>query len=176
MLRTVLRATLGWILGLFFRRIDVSGTNRVPPRGPVIFAINHPNGLVDPLLLLTFVPRPVSFLAKAPLIGGAVRENIGCVRHDHPLAPGGREVDQVYPHAEVGDHPNPAPARGENRLREPICHGRDQAVVLGAELNQLLGRQIPVVGIPVDREPARQASLRLGREPVESIKSGEYAR
>ena len=67
MLRTVLRATLGWILGLFFRRIDVSGANRVPPRGPVIFAINHPNGLVDPLLLLTFVPRPVSFLAKAPL-------------------------------------------------------------------------------------------------------------
>lgn len=67
MLRAVLRTILGWILGLFFRRIDVSGTEHVPPRGPVIFAINHPNGLVDPLLLLTFAPRPVSFLAKAPL-------------------------------------------------------------------------------------------------------------
>ncbi len=67
MLRAVLRTVLGWILGLFFRRIEISGTDRVPRQGPVIFAINHPNGLVDGLLLLTFAPRPVSFLAKAPL-------------------------------------------------------------------------------------------------------------
>ncbi len=39
----------------------------MPREGPVIFAINHPNGLVDGLLLLTYAPRPVSFLAKAPL-------------------------------------------------------------------------------------------------------------
>ena len=34
---------------------------------PVIFAVNHPNGLIDPLFLLCFAPRAVSFLAKAPL-------------------------------------------------------------------------------------------------------------
>ena len=78
MLRVVLRTILGRILGLFFRRIDVSGTDLVPARGPVLFVINHPNGLIDPLLLLTFAPRPVSFLAKAPLftlpvIGWVVR-------------------------------------------------------------------------------------------------------
>ena len=67
MFRAVLRTTLGWILGLFFRRIEISGADRVPATGPVIFAINHPNGLVDGLVLLTFAPRPVSFLAKAPL-------------------------------------------------------------------------------------------------------------
>ena len=33
----------------------------------MIFAVNHPNGLIDPLFLLCFAPRPVSFLAKAPL-------------------------------------------------------------------------------------------------------------
>jgi 1-acyl-sn-glycerol-3-phosphate acyltransferase len=52
----------------FFRRIRIVGWETVP-RGPVIFAANHPNGLIDPLFLLCFVPRPVSFLAKAPLFG-----------------------------------------------------------------------------------------------------------
>jgi 1-acyl-sn-glycerol-3-phosphate acyltransferase len=57
----------GRILQLFFRRIEVNGADRVPRTGPVVFAVNHPNALVDPLLLLCFAPRPVSFLAKAPL-------------------------------------------------------------------------------------------------------------
>jgi len=67
MLRSLLRAGLGRVLRLFFRRIEVAGLGRVPDRGPVIFAVNHPNALVDPLFLLCFAPRPVSFLAKAPL-------------------------------------------------------------------------------------------------------------
>ena len=52
---------------IFFRRIEMSGLERVPAESPVIFAVNHPNGLIDPLFLLCFAPRPVSFLAKAPL-------------------------------------------------------------------------------------------------------------
>lgn len=54
-------------LTIFFRQIDVEGLDRVPGAGPVVFVANHPNGLVDALLLLCFAPRPVSFLAKAPL-------------------------------------------------------------------------------------------------------------
>jgi 1-acyl-sn-glycerol-3-phosphate acyltransferase len=42
------------------------GLERIPD-GAVIFAVNHPNGLVDPLFVLCFAPRRVSFLAKAPL-------------------------------------------------------------------------------------------------------------
>jgi 1-acyl-sn-glycerol-3-phosphate acyltransferase len=55
------------ITSIFFRRIEIVGWERVPP-GPVIFAVNHPNGLIDPLFLLCFTPRPVSFLAKAPIL------------------------------------------------------------------------------------------------------------
>jgi 1-acyl-sn-glycerol-3-phosphate acyltransferase len=55
------------LLRVFFRRIEIAGAERIPATGPVIFALNHPNGLVDPLFLLCFAPRPVSFLAKAPL-------------------------------------------------------------------------------------------------------------
>lgn len=53
---------------IFFRRIEIAGLDRVPVGSPVIFAVNHPNGLIDPLFLLCFAPRPVSFLGKAPLL------------------------------------------------------------------------------------------------------------
>jgi glycerol-3-phosphate O-acyltransferase/dihydroxyacetone phosphate acyltransferase len=60
-------AALRLLLRVFFRRIEIAGAERIPETGPVIVALNHPNGLVDPLFLLCFAPRPVSFLAKAPL-------------------------------------------------------------------------------------------------------------
>lgn len=63
LLRRLLRA----VLRIFFRRVEVSGLERVPPDGPVIFVLNHPNGLIDPAFLLCLAPRRVSFLAKAPL-------------------------------------------------------------------------------------------------------------
>ncbi|MDQ6894690.1 MAG: lysophospholipid acyltransferase family protein [Acidobacteriota bacterium] len=66
-MRRLLRVLFSRALRIFFRRIEVEGVSRVPPVGPVIFVANHPNSLVDPLLLLCFAPRPVSFLAKAPL-------------------------------------------------------------------------------------------------------------
>ncbi len=55
------------VLRIFFRRIEVSGTERVPAQGPVLFVLNHPNGLIDPAFLLCLAPRRVSLLAKAPL-------------------------------------------------------------------------------------------------------------
>jgi len=66
-MRRVLSAILRVIVRLFFRRIEIAGEENIPEGQGAIFAMNHPNGLVDPLLLLCFAPRPVSFLAKAPL-------------------------------------------------------------------------------------------------------------
>jgi 1-acyl-sn-glycerol-3-phosphate acyltransferase len=51
----------------FFRRIEVSGAERLPRAGPVILVANHPSALVDPMVLLAAVPRPVCFLSKEPL-------------------------------------------------------------------------------------------------------------
>ena len=66
-MRRALTAFFRSMLRLFFRRIEIVGLDDVPSDQPVIFAANHPNGLVDPLFILCFAPRPVSFLAKAPL-------------------------------------------------------------------------------------------------------------
>jgi 1-acyl-sn-glycerol-3-phosphate acyltransferase len=67
MTRRILCAILKLALRIFFRHIEVAGLERVPATGPVIFALNHPNGLVDPVFILCLAPRRVSFLAKSPL-------------------------------------------------------------------------------------------------------------
>jgi glycerol-3-phosphate O-acyltransferase / dihydroxyacetone phosphate acyltransferase len=66
-MRRAITLFLRFSMRVFYRRIELVGLERVP-EGPVIFAVNHPNGLVDPLFLLCFAPREVSFLAKAPLL------------------------------------------------------------------------------------------------------------
>ena len=67
MVRRMLVAILTLALRVFFRRIEVKGLKHVSPRGATIFVLNHPNALVDPVFLLCYAPRRVSFLAKAPL-------------------------------------------------------------------------------------------------------------
>jgi glycerol-3-phosphate O-acyltransferase / dihydroxyacetone phosphate acyltransferase len=51
----------------FFRRVDVQHAERVPSRGPALLAINHPNNLIDSLLVGAVLPRKVHYLATAAL-------------------------------------------------------------------------------------------------------------
>ncbi|HVS21579.1 MAG TPA: lysophospholipid acyltransferase family protein, partial [Pyrinomonadaceae bacterium] len=67
MLRRITCAILKLSLRVYFRRIEVVGLDNVPRDTPVIFVLNHPNALVDPVFLLCLAPRRVSFVAKAPL-------------------------------------------------------------------------------------------------------------
>ncbi|MEP6900211.1 MAG: lysophospholipid acyltransferase family protein [Actinomycetota bacterium] len=75
-LRQVIHAAISIALRLFFRRIETSNVETVPRIDPLIFVLNHPNGLVDPALVFVSLPRRVSFLAKSTLftipIGGAI--------------------------------------------------------------------------------------------------------
>jgi 1-acyl-sn-glycerol-3-phosphate acyltransferase len=66
-MRALLTALCRFLLRIFFRRIEVVGREHVPDAGPVLYVLNHPNGLLDPLFILCLSPRPVTFLAKAPL-------------------------------------------------------------------------------------------------------------
>lgn len=61
-LRTVIRVML-W---MFFRQVEVVGREHVPRHGggPVIFAGNHPNSLIDPAMIVATCERVVHFAAK----------------------------------------------------------------------------------------------------------------
>lgn len=49
-----------------YYRIRYAGAS-VPRRGPVLLVANHPNSLLDPMVVVAAARRPVRFLAKAPL-------------------------------------------------------------------------------------------------------------
>lgn len=62
------RALSALTLRLFFRlEAPVDPTDALKLEGPVMYVGNHPNGLIDPGLLLILAKRQVTFLAKEPL-------------------------------------------------------------------------------------------------------------
>lgn len=72
------------IVKIFFREVVIEGRDRLPSAGPVIFAPNHPNGLMDPLVLLFLAPAfRLHFVAKAPLfripVFGSILRSIGAI-------------------------------------------------------------------------------------------------
>lgn len=57
-----------FIVRIFFREIVIEGTENLPAAGPVIFTPNHPNSLLDPLLIFLVEPQfRIRFVAKATL-------------------------------------------------------------------------------------------------------------
>lgn len=65
-------------LGLYFytKKIKVVGIKNVPKKGAVLFAVNHPNGLIDPLIVTTNNPRASYFLVKAAAFKNPIIEKI----------------------------------------------------------------------------------------------------
>ena len=86
------------LVRLFYRRIEVTGLSHVPREGPVLLVANHANGLVDPMIILTVLSRPVVFVAKSTLwrIPGlrSLLDLLGCVpvvRRHEADGPSGEE-------------------------------------------------------------------------------------
>jgi 1-acyl-sn-glycerol-3-phosphate acyltransferase len=81
--RTLVVGLARLILRIFFRRVEIVGAEKVPAQAPVIFALNHPSALVDPMFILALSTRPVSFLAKEPLfrmpIVGSMVRAVNCL-------------------------------------------------------------------------------------------------
>jgi 1-acyl-sn-glycerol-3-phosphate acyltransferase len=93
----LLRGLLGFVLRIFYRQIEVVGLEHVPAEGegPVLFAGNHPNSLLDPILIITSCGRIVHFAAKDVLFRSRllrpILTGLGAVpiarRSDHPEGP-----------------------------------------------------------------------------------------
>jgi 1-acyl-sn-glycerol-3-phosphate acyltransferase len=67
MLYRLMRALVRLAVHLYFRRIDFEAPYNVPAVGPVLFVANHTNALVDPLVIMTAVRRPITVTAKNAL-------------------------------------------------------------------------------------------------------------
>jgi len=52
---------------VYFRKLEISGAGNIPPRGPIIFASNHPHSVTDALLLGLGVGRMLHFVAHSGL-------------------------------------------------------------------------------------------------------------
>ncbi len=120
---------LAWFLRLvtrvFFRQVEVAGLEHVPADGPVLFAGNHPNSLIDPILIITTCGRKVHFAAKDSLFKGrlmrAVLRGLGAV--------------PVARKAEHDGKPSDAPA-GSDRPAEERAAANDAAF---AHMFEVLG-------------------------------------
>jgi glycerol-3-phosphate O-acyltransferase / dihydroxyacetone phosphate acyltransferase len=55
------------LVRLYYPARAVEGGERIPAGKPLVFVLNHPNGLLDPLVLRVAVGRPARFLAKSTL-------------------------------------------------------------------------------------------------------------
>lgn len=177
-MRAAITRFLRFCLQIFFRRIEVEGVERVPRAAPVIFAANHPNGLVDPLFILCYAGRPVSFLAKAPLfrwpvIGWLVRklETIPVYRRQDNTAGSNEEMFAkaravlrgggsiaIFPEGTTHDDP---------QLRE-LKTGAAR-IALGAELDDLL--IVPTGIYYTAKHVFRSAALAVFGEPIRVTKT-----
>ncbi|HEX6557811.1 MAG TPA: 1-acyl-sn-glycerol-3-phosphate acyltransferase [Longimicrobiales bacterium] len=89
MLSSVITRLVGWAAARFYY-LDVRGA-RIP-RGPVLVVANHPNALLDPLIIFRVAGRVVRPLAKEPLFHhpliGPVLKALGGLpvyrKQDHP--------------------------------------------------------------------------------------------
>jgi 1-acyl-sn-glycerol-3-phosphate acyltransferase len=78
----VFRAACRVLLRSYYPDLVVEGGASVPA-GPLIVAANHPNSLVDPVLISVFLPRKIHWLAKATLferpVGRSLLRGLGAI-------------------------------------------------------------------------------------------------
>lgn len=68
----VVRVVARFWIWFFFERVEVRHAERVPRTGPVLLCINHPNNLIDSLLVGSVLARQVHYLATGTLFGNAL--------------------------------------------------------------------------------------------------------
>ena len=178
MLPRLITRLVGWAVALFY---DLERTGPKLPSGPVLVAANHPNALVDPLVIFRTGGRPTRPLAKAPLfeqaLVGTVLKGLGGLpvyrRQDDParmhlndrtfdaaieaLQAGG--AVQIYPEGQSHSEPALAPLRtGAARI----------ALLAESRAGWGLGLKIQPVGLTYTRKHLfRGRVIAVFGEPIE---------
>ena len=126
-------------LRVFFRRVEVRHRKRLALPGPLLLAVNHPNTLMDPLLVAAHMPRPVAFLAKSTFfinpVSKAIFESVNCL----PIY---RRQDAEAAAATSGRALNAAELHAQNEAAFSKCYdylGQGRAIMIfpeGISLNE----------------------------------------
>lgn len=93
-LRRLARIALGW----YYADVVVEGRERLPSSSPLLLVANHPNALVDAMLVVVAAPRRVLLTAKATLFRQPL---LAALLHAVGVVPLRRAKDEQGPRAGV---------------------------------------------------------------------------
>lgn len=163
--------------GLWFRKVQVVGGERLPPDGPVIVVASHFNGMLDPVLVAVASPRMPRFLAKASLwrnpVAGRLLDVVGALpvqrAGEGPTASNAPvfeachaalvdgQMIALFPEGVTHDEPR------VTRVRTGAAR-----IALGARRAGAVGLRILPVGLvyTAKQRPRSRALVRVG-EPIE---------
>lgn len=182
MIYSLLHGIAGLALRWYYGSIDVEGLDRVPRDAPVLLAVNHPNALVDALLVSWLIPRRVVLTAKSTLfrnpVAGALLRWVGVVPLRRVRDVEGAEIDPrrneeafravlkalargravlIFPEGITHDEPSLAPLRT----------GAARIALQGVREHALHELRIVPVGITFERKerPRSRVYVQVG-EPI----------
>ena len=72
MVYKILRIIVNIGLRAYFRRVFISGLDRVPRDKPLLIACNHPSGFLEPIIMACTFPKPLSFLVRGDLFSNVL--------------------------------------------------------------------------------------------------------
>lgn len=108
MIYRVLRAFGRLALRWFYRDVEVVGLKRLPVEGPVLLASNHPNALVDALVIACTLERPVTLTAKATLLENPITRGLVQAAGVVPLRRASDERARLANEAATASPPDPS--------------------------------------------------------------------
>lgn len=144
----------------YFRKIDIIGKERLPETGAVVFVVNHPSALLDPLVVAILAGRHLHFLAAAEFFGGKFTSwifkrqfNMIPVYRPEVHQTTGDETEQMFQHCNEALSNDKAIIifpEGTSETEKRVRKLKTGAVrmVLGAQ--QVSGKQIPIVPIGIN--------------------------
>lgn len=153
MLARIARWIMLGLVQLFYPRIEAHGRERAPDGVPIIFVANHPNGLLDALVMMLGMRRHMSFLAKSTFFANPVGR----------LAMASFEALPVYRQKDEGREGGP---RGDRADRNERTFAR---------CRELLGRGRPLALFPEGTTHSNPTMLPLRTGAARIALSGEAA-
>lgn len=85
MIYKVIKKIFRLAVSLFFKDIQVAGQENIPKTGPLILVANHPNTLLDPILVGLVTQQQVGFVAMASLFENKILASVLTYLHVLPV-------------------------------------------------------------------------------------------